>query len=198
ERLQVLKAKEDIFFLTIDEIFNFIDGKAESLALDKLAAVRKEEYFSNQECPDPPDRFLTYGAAGVSFKDINILNSGDLLKDNVRISDDPDVLLGVSCCPGTITGTIVVANSIEEANNLNGEILVTKRTDPGWVPLYPSCSGLIIERGSLLSHSAVIARELGLPTIVGVSGGLMTKLKTGDKVELNATRGEVRILRDEN
>lgn len=75
---------------------------------------------------------------------------------------------------------------------------MTKRTDPGWVPLYPSCSGLIIERGSLLSHSAVIARELGLPTIVGVSGGLMEKLKTGDLVELNATRGEVRILNDED
>lgn len=196
ERLNVLAAKEDVFFLTIDEIWDFIDGKAECLLLDKLAAIRKEEYKDNNECADPPDRFLTYGAAGTSFKDIQILNSGDLLKDNERVSEDPNVLLGISCCPGTITGVVVVANSIEEASQLNGEILVTKRTDPGWVPLYPSCSGLIIERGSLLSHSAVIARELGLPTIVGVSGGLMTKLKTGDKVELNATRGEVRIIND--
>ena len=86
---------------------------------------------------------------------------------------------------------------------LNGEILVTARTDPGWVPLYPLCSGLIIERGryqcvrvtlkthmnvvffhSLLSHSAVVARELGLPTVVGVSGGLMKRLKVGNKIGL--------------
>ncbi len=126
-----------------------------------------------------------------------MLSSGDLLKDKVRVSDDPNVLLGISCCPGNVSGTVVVANTIEEAKALNGEIFVTKRTDPGWVPLYPSCSGLIIERGSLLSHSAVIARELGLPTIVGVSGGLMTKLTTGQKVELNATLGEVRIITDE-
>lgn len=196
--LKVINAKEDVFFLTIDELWDFIDGKAECLSLDKLAQIRKEEYQANSECADPPDRFLTYGAAGVSFQSIQVLNSGDLLKDNIRVSDDPNVLLGISCCPGTVTGTVVVANTIEEASKLNGEILVTKRTDPGWVPLYPSCSGLIIERGSLLSHSAVIARELGLPTIVGVSGGLMTKLKTGDKVELNATRGEVRIINDQD
>jgi pyruvate,water dikinase len=79
---------------------------------------------------------------------------------------------------------------------LSGEILVTERTDPGWVPLYPSCSGLLIERGSLLSHSAVVARELGLPTIVGISGGLMGKLKTGMRVRIDAGRGEVRILQE--
>ncbi|MCX6129450.1 MAG: PEP-utilizing enzyme, partial [Proteobacteria bacterium] len=72
--------------------------------------------------------------------------------------------------------------------------LVTSRTDPGWVPLFPSCKGLLIERGSLLSHSAVVARELGLPTIVGINGGLMQKLQTGDRVRVNAGTGEIRIL----
>ena len=53
---------------------------------------------------------------------------------------------------------------------LNKEILVAERTDPGWVPLYPSVSGILIERGSPLSHSAVVAREMGIPTIVGITG----------------------------
>jgi pyruvate,water dikinase len=53
---------------------------------------------------------------------------------------------------------------------LDGEILVAERTDPGWVPLYPSVSGLLIERGSILSHSAIVAREMGIPTIVGITG----------------------------
>ncbi|MCO4755665.1 MAG: hypothetical protein KC478_14380, partial [Bacteriovoracaceae bacterium] len=196
--LNVIDKQEDVFFLTLDELWDFIEGKAESLYLSQLATLRKNEYESNLQAQDPPDRFLTYGAAGISFRSSNILNSGDLLKDQIRVSDDPNVLLGISCCPGVVTGVVVVAENIEQASNLNGEILVTKRTDPGWVPLYPSCSGLIIERGSLLSHSAVIARELGLPTVVGVSGGLMSRLKTGDRVELNATRGEVRILNDED
>ena len=72
-----------------------------------------------------------------------------------------------------------VARSAADAEGLDGEILVTARTDPGWAPLYPSCSGLLIERGSLLSHSAVVARELGLPTVVGIPGGLMDRLETG-------------------
>ncbi|MGH7323969.1 MAG: PEP-utilizing enzyme, partial [Candidatus Rokuibacteriota bacterium] len=77
---------------------------------------------------------------------------------------------------------------------LRGQILVAERTDPGWVPLYPSCSGLLVERGSPLSHSAVVARELGLPTIVGISGGLLHKLETGCRVRMDGGTGEVRIL----
>jgi pyruvate,water dikinase len=85
---------------------------------------------------------------------------------------------------------------MEDARDLRGEILVTERTDPGWVPLYPSCSGLLIERGSLLSHSAVVARELGLPTIVSIAGGLTRRLKTGMRVRMDAGLGEIRILDD--
>jgi len=74
--------------------------------------------------------------------------------------------------------------------------MVSERTDPGWVPLFPSTSGLLIERGSLLSHSAVVARELGIPTIVGVQGGLMKKLKSGMRVRMDAGKGEIKILEE--
>ena len=80
-------------------------------------------------------------------------------------------------------------SKIDDAKNLNGEILVTKRTDPGWVPLFPNCRGIIVERGSLLSHSAVIARELGVPTIVGVPGGLISKLESEKKLNLTQALG---------
>ena len=89
---------------------------------------------------------------------------------------------------------MLVARTPREAEQLDQEILVTARTDPGWVPLYPSCAGLLIERGSLLSHSAVVARELGLPTIVGITGGLMQRLQTGQRVRMDAGKGEVKIL----
>ncbi len=196
KRLGMITEEKDFYYLHLDEIFDFNRGSAASNQIEKIVQMRKEEFSEYFKTTDPPERFITYGSVGMSLRDNSVLNSGDLLKNQVRISDDPNVLLGVSCCPGIIKGRVRVATKIEEAQNLNGEILVTSRTDPGWVPLYPSCSGLIIERGSLLSHSAVVARELGLPTIVGVSGGLLERLKSGDEVELNATKGEVRILND--
>lgn len=194
--LELIHEKGDIFYLNYHEIFDYIDGKAESLRLADLANIRKAEINEYRAEDDPPDRFITYGVAGSSLRDIQILNSGNLLKNKLRISDDPNLIYGISCCPGVVKGKVRVAETIEGARNLSGEILVTKRTDPGWVPLFPSCSGLIVERGSLLSHSAVIARELGLPTIVGVSESVIDKLETGDTVELNATFGEIRIIHE--
>ena len=108
------------------------------------------------------------------------------------------MLKGTPCSPGVVVGQARVVNTVDEAQNLNGEILITARTDPGWVPLYPLCSGLAIERGSLLLHSAVVARELGLPTIVGISGGLMKRIKTGMQVKLEGGKGTLTICNDEN
>mgnify|MGYP001245177158 CR=1 FL=1 len=192
--LGVTESIEDGFYLNYTEIFDFIDGKAESLSLGKLAKIRKEEFDVYMSENDPPDRFITHGAVGVSLQRKDILDSGDLLKNKIKISDDPNLIYGVSCCPGVVKGKVLFAHKIDDAKNLNGEILVTKRTDPGWVPLFPNCRGIIVERGSLLSHSAVIARELGVPTIVGVPGGLISKLESGKEIELNASLGEIRIL----
>jgi pyruvate,water dikinase len=190
----VLEKRELGFYLTYREIVDFIDGKAESMSLNAIAKTRECEYQGYWNEDDPPDRFFTYGAAGVSFQRMETIRSGDLLKNKIRISDDPNLVYGVSCCPGSVTGVVRVAPTIEDAKDLNGEILITKRTDPGWVPLFPNCAGLIIERGSLLSHSAVIARELGIPTIVGTSINVLKKFENGQKVELDATKGEIRIL----
>jgi pyruvate,water dikinase len=72
-----------------------------------------------------------------------------------------------------------------------GEILVAERTDPGWVMLFPAASGLLVERGSLLSHSAIVARELGIPAVVSIAG-LTRWLATGDMVEMDGRAGTVR------
>jgi rifampicin phosphotransferase len=189
-----IKLEKDIFFLSIDELRNLNSGTPLFLNLKDTIKIRKAEYQDFTDGQDPPDRFITRGLAGSFFHYPMVLSQLDLLKSKIKISDDPNLFYGISCCPGVVEKEVRVAKTIEETQNLNGEILVTFRTDPGWVPLYPSCSGLIIERGSLLSHSAVVARELGLPTIVGVNGGIVNKLKTGDRVLLNATKGEIRIV----
>jgi phosphohistidine swiveling domain-containing protein len=193
-QLGTLSAPQDIFYLTVEEIFGFIEGRSVLLDLKALVALRKVEYEKYQRTPAPPDRLLTTGAVGVSCLHPQILFDADLLRDEMPASDDPNILMGTPCCPGIVEGTVRVMESIKDAEGFHGEILVTARTDPGWVPLFPSCTGLLVERGSLLSHSAVVARELGLPTIVGISGGLMKRLKTGQRVRIDAGKGEVRIL----
>jgi len=194
EKLGVIEAERDIFYLTVDEALSFIEGRSVLLQLDRLIALRKAEFDGYRKSPAPPDRILTTGAAGLSFNYTAVLADADLLAGEDTGSTEPNVLKGTPCCPGLVEGVVRVVHEFKDAQNLNGEILVTERTDPGWVPLYPSCSGLLIERGSLLSHSAVVARELGLPTIVGVRGGLLKKLKTGQRVRIDAGKGEIRIL----
>lgn len=162
----------------------------------ELAQKRFELFNHYRKTPNPPDRFITTGAVGLYNYFPSIISQLDLLKGH-GVSDDPNILIGTPCCPGVVEGVVRVAKEFADAEGLNGDILVTERTDPGWVPLYPSCSGLLIERGSLLSHSAVVARELGLPTIIGVNGGLMSKLKTGDRVRIDASTGVIQILREE-
>lgn len=193
-RLALLDEPRDVFYLTVEEIIAFDEGRSISLDLRTIARSRKAEFAKYKKGLPPPDRFVTYGAVGASIPHAQILIEQDLLRSEKPKSDDPNVLIGTPCCPGIVEGVVRVVVDVKDAEGIDGEILVTERTDPGWVPLYPSCSGLLIERGSLLSHSAVVARELGLPTIVGISGGLMKKLKTGMRVRIDGGRGEVRIL----
>ena len=193
-KLELIESEFDIFYLTVDEIIAFVEGRLPTHDLSSLVSIRKPVYDDYRRSPAPPDRLVTYGAVGASLGHPSVLAGADLLQELTPKSDDPSLLFGTPCCPGVVEGIVRVAHELKDTTGLQGEILVTSRTDPGWVPLYPSCSGLLIERGSLLSHSAVVARELGLPTIVGVSGGLMKKLKTGQRVRIDAGRGEVRIL----
>ncbi|HVO83172.1 MAG TPA: PEP-utilizing enzyme, partial [Syntrophobacteria bacterium] len=74
-----------------------------------------------------------------------------------------------------------------------GDILVAERTDPGWVMIFPAAAGLLVERGSLLSHSAIVAREMGIPAVVAIEG-LTSWLHDGDWVEMDGAKGVVRKL----
>ena len=193
-KLGRLTSEEDVFYLTVDELTAFVEGRPVTTNLADLVQIRREEFDKYRTSSPPPDRFLTYGAAGAWIGFPQALADADLLRSEPAASSDPNVLIGTPCCPGIVEGIVRVAKSSEDAEGLDNEILVTARTDPGWVPLFPSCAGLLIERGSLLSHSAVVARELGLPTIVGISGGLLEKLETGRRIRMDAGKGEVQIL----
>lgn len=193
-KLGLISGPRDVFFLTMDEIVAFSEGRSLALDFRNLVETRRTEFQHYKETPTPPDRFITLGAAGMYLRDSRILADADLLKSGTSDSADPGVLRGTPCCPGIVEGIVRVARTPADAAGLDREILVAERTDPGWIPLFPSTAGILMERGSLLSHSAVVAREFGVPTIVGISGGLMNRLKTGQRVRMDAGRGEVRIL----
>ncbi|HEV2845260.1 MAG TPA: PEP-utilizing enzyme, partial [Thermoanaerobaculia bacterium] len=147
-------------------------------------ALRREEFDAWRRMDPPSDRFETFG----------LPYHRNLYRGRPRVAapTEPGVLRGTGCCPGIVTGPVKVLRAPTEDARLDGEILVAERTDPGWVPLYPSVSGLLIERGSILSHSAIVAREMGIPTIVGIAG-LVSTLQTGQVVTMDGATGTVRV-----
>ncbi len=180
--MNVIEKKRDIFYLEVDEILYYIDGKSTTNNLKELISIRKEQYLKyNNETPD--ERFYSYGAVNIgnSFK-------REQLKENKEKNEKE--LKGIGASPGKIRGRVRVIKNPANAKLEQGEILVAEYTDPGWIMLFPSASGILVERGSLLSHSAIVSRELGIPAVVGITG-LMNTLKDGDEVELDGTTGEV-------
>jgi pyruvate,water dikinase len=100
---------------------------------------------------------------------------------------------GIASSPGVVRGRIRRIVDPANAAIQPGEILVAERTDPGWVLLFPAAAGLLVEHGSLLSHSAIVARELRIPAIVSIDG-LMAWLRDGDRVEFDGGTGWVERL----
>lgn len=184
--LQIIPQSRDVFWLTIEEIFAVFHGTLSSDNLQGLISVRKASYDTYAEDPDP--RVMTRGPVYW----FNPLNKSAVDSSDKERSWD---LKGMPCCPGILEGRVKVVLSPNDNMELNGEILVTARTDPGWVPLYPSISGLLVERGSLLSHSAIVAREMGKPSIVSIPG-LTKRLKTGMLIRMDGKAGTIVILEE--
>jgi pyruvate,water dikinase len=184
--LDVLETSRDIFYLEVDEILGYIEGTATSTDLKGLVALRKAEYAGYADSKAPPERFETRG----------MVHQGNPLSAIGSGPQEPDgnERKGIGCCPGLARGPVRIITDPRNARLVNGEILVSERTDPGWVMLFPSASGLLVERGSLLSHSAIVAREMGIPSIVSIAG-VTGWLRDGDWVELDGSSGIVRRLK---
>lgn len=185
---KLIDKPEDVFFLHLNEIFELIEGRSLNIGIVKdIIALRKKRDREFRRL-DMPERMYYFG----DFYAGRRLDIASDEEDGGGETEVPGVFKGVPCCPGIIEGPVKIVLSPTDAQ-LNGEILVAKRTDPGWVPLFPSVSGIIIERGSVLSHSAVVAREMGIPTIVGLRG-ITEKLANGEKVRMNGSTGIVEKL----
>jgi pyruvate,water dikinase len=182
----VLQTGHDIYFLTLDEVWDFIKGTAVTTNLKGLVELRRKEFafYTSAEAPMIDDHFETFGM---------VYHRNLFQKPSSKTPPtEGDGLRGIGCSPGRISGQVKIVQSPRDNLQLKGEILVAGRTDPGWVPLYPAVSGILIERGSILSHSAIVAREMGIPTIVGIPN-LMQLLKDGQVVTMDGSTGEIKV-----
>ncbi|MCI4668802.1 MAG: PEP-utilizing enzyme, partial [Bacteroidia bacterium] len=180
----IIEHDRDIFYLSKEEIFSYISGTAISTKLKETIALRKEEYAAYKKMDQPSDRISTFGV---------VYHANDFYPKAVTGEFEGD-LNGIGCCPGRVKGQVRVIRDPKETNTLGGDILVTSSTDPGWVTLFPTASAILVERGSLLSHSAIVSREMGIPCVVGVDG-LLANLQTGDWVEMDGSSGKIKVLK---
>lgn len=171
----VIHEKEDIYYLTFEELREVVCTNK----LDyQIISKRKDEYKLYEKLTPP--RVIT--------------SDGEIVTGKYKRGNIPvDAIIGLPVSSGVIEGRARVILNMEDADLEEGDILVTSFTDPSWTPLFVSIKGLVAEVGGLNTHGAVIAREYGLPAVIGVENA--TKhIKDGQRIRVNGTEGYVEIL----
>jgi rifampicin phosphotransferase len=171
----VLRDKEDIFFLTFQELHDVVRTNPVD---DQLISRRKDAFRSYQALTPP--RVLT--------------SDGEAVAGSYRRDDLPaGALVGLAVSAGTVEGRARVILDMAEAELERGDILVTAYTDPSWSPLFVAIKGLVTEVGGLMTHGAVIAREYGLPAVVGLEHATRL-IRDGQRIRVHGTDGYVELL----
>ncbi len=172
---KVIQEKEDIYYLTFEELREVVGTKKVDY---QIISNRKEEYKLYEKLTPP--RVLTSDGENVA---------GEYKRENLPAG----AIVGLAVSSGVIEGRARIILKMEEANLEDGDILVTSFTDPSWTSLFVSIKGLVTEVGGLMTHGAVIAREYGLPAVIGVENA--TKLiKDGQRIRVHGTEGYIEIL----
>ncbi len=180
--LDILDDPRDVLYLEVNEVLAFVDGTSTCTNLRSLAALRKAEFLGFQAMDAPDDRFETRGA---------VYQGHDFRQPRTMAAHGGEERRGVGCSPGVVRGRVRVVTDPNAADMSERAILVAEHTDPGWIMLFPSALAILVERGSLLSHAAIVARELGIPAVVSVPG-LTRWLQDGETVEMDGTTGIIR------
>jgi phosphohistidine swiveling domain-containing protein len=182
----VLDSPREVFYLELEELLGFVTGTTSCHDLRALAQARSRAYDRYRSEPPPADRFPTRGWVGATNR-----FTPDAAKGTVAPDSGTESRQGTGCCPGIVRGPARVVRDPRGVELPTGSILVAERTDPGWIMLFPAAAGLVVERGSLLSHSAIVARELGLPAVISIPGCTQW-IQDGELIELDGTTGVVR------
>lgn len=171
----VLRDREDIFFLNLEELGDVVrTGRHDG----QLVALRRADFVWQQALRPP--RVLT--------------SDGEALEGAYRRADVPaGVLVGIGVSAGVVKGRARVVHDIAQADLVPGDILVTVSTDPSWSPAFVAISGIVTEVGGLMTHGAVIAREYGVPAVVGVAEATRL-IRDGQGIRVHGSEGYVEVL----
>jgi phosphohistidine swiveling domain-containing protein len=171
-----LNDTQDIYFLTWEEIRNLIYGKVSAGQSQVILTLRQQEFEWSKQLRMPK------------------IIKGEAKPVTIDVSNNNKHLTGMGVYPGQIEGKARVVMDPRIANKVEpGEILIAPVTDAGWTPLFINAAALVVEVGGLLSHGSVVAREYGLPTVVGAEGAT-SMIKTGDRVAVDGKTGMVALL----
>lgn len=177
---KIIDDSKDIYYLTVEEIFELVENEKN---MQQVIEKRKNDYEMYKLLP-------TYSRLIFEEKEFN---KSHININSNKVYKNDNSLKGIPCSNGIVEGKALVINDINNIPNCKGKILITKMTDPGWVFLLATAKGVIAEKGSLLSHTAIISRELKIPSIVGVED-LLNTIKNGDLIRMNGFTGEIEIL----
>ncbi|MBA4600819.1 PEP-utilizing enzyme, partial [Thermoactinomyces mirandus] len=177
----VLHQAEDVFFLSLEELTQLVKGKF-AHDVSTLIANRKSQFAWHQTLTPP--RVVT--------------SEGEIVTGSHRDGEFPEgALVGTPASAGVVEGKARIVLKPEEAELHEGEILVAPYTDPGWTPLFQSARALVTEVGGLMTHGSVVAREYGIPAVVGVDDATRI-IRDGQMIRVNGNLGIVEIISDEN
>jgi pyruvate,water dikinase len=181
---------EDVFHLTMDELLAALGGDRSACA---FLPARKETY--RRYCALPPyppvisGRFDPFAWAADPQRRADVYDAHTSLPLPAF-----NVLIGFAGAAGVVEGRVRRIDRFEDSSLLQaGEILVTNTTNVGWTPLFPRAAAIVTDIGAPLSHAAIVARELGIPAVVGCNDATM-RLKTGDRIRVDGGKGTVEIL----
>jgi pyruvate,water dikinase len=184
-----LARADDLLYLTFSELRAFAARRKRDWPT--LIAHRREAYSREMLRRQIPRLLLSDGRAfyeGLSAP----IGSGEALSGEALTRE---ALTGGPVSPGSVEGRVRVVFDPREAHLLPGEILVCPGTDPSWTPLFLTAAGLVMEVGGMMTHGAVVAREYGIPAIVGVDRAT-TRLHTGQRISMNGSTGQIVLLED--
>ena len=196
----VLVEQHDVFFLTLDEVADALRVESENFDIIRRRINRRKRQHEKCSQIRPPTEISL--PDGVNWTPSMSPPAAPIVKERheARVGEPNDAAsrtrfrTGTSACGGKVIGRAVVLDDIQQIGDIQpGDILVARQTDPGWGPAFLLIQGLVMERGGMLSHGAILAREYGLPTVVDLPG-ITDQLETGQTIEVDGDSGRIQVV----